>query len=337
LPGTDGDPRTTLVVIFLAVNGLAGLATVLLLRAAAVRLGFPEGVALFVASALLFSHAFLNFAQTGSSYVPGLAFVMLALFLAVGTRAPSLRPKPPLTFSPSSPEAEPEGGRAASIAAGLALGTTVCFWFPYVLAAPGVLLAPLVLSGGRRASFWFSARAALAAGALLVLAYGAAMLSLGIGDAAGFRAWVAKSSHGVVTKGVARMVFGLARSFIFMGEDGVLFKRFLLKDPYNPVSLPDLVRVSLWKFLFFYAAMLALVANLMRSGSNRRLLALLLVGGLPVVVFGVFWQGGDMERYMPLYPFLFLALAGAVGEASRSNPSLPAPPPRSGEGGGSRG
>jgi hypothetical protein len=31
---------------------------------------------------------------------------------------------------------------------------------------------------------------------------------------------------------------------------------------------------------------------------------------VPVFVFGVFWQGGDMERYLPLFPFLFLAVAG---------------------------
>jgi hypothetical protein len=30
-----------------------------------------------------------------------------------------------------------------------------------------------------------------------------------------------------------------------------------------------------------------------------------------VLAFGLFWQGGDMERYMPLYPFFFLAVAGA--------------------------
>jgi hypothetical protein len=107
------------------------------------------------------------------------------------------------------------------------------------------------------------------------------------------------------------MVFGLARSFLFMGDDGVLFKRYLLKDPFNPVSLSELFRLSLWKFLFFWTAMLALLVNLLQ-GHNRRLLALLLIGGGPVIAFGIFWQGGDMERYLPLYPFFFLAVAGVL-------------------------
>jgi hypothetical protein len=148
------------------------------------------------------------------------------------------------------------------LSAGLALGAAICFRFPYILVVPGVVLAPLGLSGWSRERLWCVVRIGAAAGGLTALAYGAALLSMNITDAAGFRAWMAKSSHGVVTGGAARMVFGLARSFLFMGEDGVLFKRFLLKDPYNPVSFLDLVHLSLWKFLFFYLAMLALVVNL---------------------------------------------------------------------------
>ena len=40
---------------------------------------------------------------------------------------------------------------------------------------------------------------------------------------------------------------------------------------------------------------------------------MLALGGGPVFLFGVFWQGGDMERYLPLYPFFFLAVAWALG------------------------
>jgi hypothetical protein len=294
LPGTEGDPRTTVLVVLLAINWLCGLASVFLLYAFLVRLGYAQRLSLFVAVVLLFTQGFLNFAQTGSSYVPGLAFVLLALYLA-------------LTIDPAGPRAV-----IGSLASGLALAAAICFWLPYVLVVPAVILAPLILLDWSRQRFWFILRASAALTGVLLVAYGAAMLSLGITDAAGFRAWMARSSHGVITGGAARAVFGLARSFIFMGDDGVLFKRFLLKDPYHPVSLLDLLRLSLWKFLFFYLAMLALAAELLRSAANRRLLALVLIAGLPVVGFGVFWQGGDMERYLPLYPFLFLALAGVL-------------------------
>jgi len=34
----------------------------------------------------------------------------------------------------------------------------------------------------------------------------------------------------------------------------------------------------------------------------------------PVFVFAVFWFGGDMERYLPLYPVLFLAVGCALSD-----------------------
>src|SRR5262249_25082081 len=92
------------------------------------------------------------------------------------------------------------------------------------------------------------------------------------------------------------------------------------KDPLNPVSLGDLLRVSLWKFAFFYAAVLALAVGLLFSPSDRRLLGLLATAALPNLAFAVSWQGGDMERYLALYPFLFLALGGLL--ASEKAPRL---------------
>jgi 4-amino-4-deoxy-L-arabinose transferase-like glycosyltransferase len=282
------DPGSRVLLVFLAVNWLAGLACVLLLAGVLRRLGAGPWSVVAAGVALLFSQAFLNYAHTGSSYVPGLACAMLALYLAVRTPAASW------------------GG---SLAAGAALGAAVCLWFPYVLVVPAVLLAPLLL-GADRQRWGFGVRMGAAAALLLVLAYGAAALSLGITDVAGFRAWMGRSGHGVRTRGVARAAFGLARSFVYMGDDGLAFKRFLLHDPYNPVSLADLVRLSLWKLGLFYLALAALMAGLVRTPAGRRRLLLGLVAALPVVGFGVLWQGGDMERYLPLYPFLLLALAG---------------------------
>jgi hypothetical protein len=289
LVADDPDGRISVALVFLAINWLAGLACVLLLFALLVRLGFRTSLALFVTAGFLFAQAFLNFAQTGSSYIPGLALLLLALYLALaGT------------------------GTRTAVGAGLALGAAVCLWFPYALAAPGVVLAPLLLGVWSRTRFWLAVRTAGACAAVLLLAYGVAAVQLGINDPVGLKAWVARSSHGATARGATRMAFGLARSFLFMGEDGVLFKRYLLKDPFNPVSLGELFRLSLWKFLFFWAALLALLVNLLRSATNRRLLGLLLAGAAPVVAFGIFWQGGDMERYLPLYPFLFLAISGAL-------------------------
>jgi hypothetical protein len=289
----SADIGTTSLLVFLGLNILAGLACVLLLAASLRRLGVGPLLAGAVSLVMLFSQAFLNYTQTGSSYIPGLALVLLSLYLA-------------LTRSPSS---------WIPLAAGAALGAAICFWFPYVLIVPAVLAVPLLLADDRpRVSFLF--RMVLGLGLVVGLGYGAALVCLGISDPAGVRAWMARSSHGVATRGLARAVFGLARSFVTMGDDGVLFKRFLLHDPYNPVSFADLLRFSLWKFVLFYLALASLLVGLPWTPRGRRVLALLLCAAVPVVAFGIFWQGGDMERYLPLYPFFFLALAVLASEPS---------------------
>ena len=57
--------------------------------------------------------------------------------------------------------------------------------------------------------------------------------------------WISTASHGVDhIRGVSRAVFGFARSFVNMGRDGLLYKRFLLHDPYNPVSFGQLFQGS---------------------------------------------------------------------------------------------
>jgi len=100
-----------------------------------------------------------------------------------------------------------------------------------------------------------------------------------------------------------------------MGNDGMLFKRFLLHDPFNPVSALDLVRLSLWKLLAFYLFLLFILLSLITSSNGRRLLALLVISGLPVIAFAVYWQGGDPERYLPLYPLIFISLAWSLDSA----------------------
>jgi hypothetical protein len=81
------------------------------------------------------------------------------------------------------------------------------------------------------------------------------------------------------------------------------------------VTLPDLLTcVSLWQIGLFYLFLAGLVVGLARSGQGRRLLALLTVAAAPTLAFAVAWQGGDKERYLPLYPFLFLALAVLLGD-----------------------
>ena len=88
--------------------------------------------------------------------------------------------------------------------------------------------------------------------------------------------------------GPAPLIFGFARSFINMGDDGILFKRFLLHDPYNPVSLFDLLRLSLFKYLLFYAF---LVWSFKRLVSNPKVLWMCLMTASPYSSWHCFGTG----------------------------------------------
>jgi hypothetical protein len=145
-----------------------------------------------------------------------------------------------------------------------------------------------------------------------MIIYGSAAAAQGIYDLPSFMKWMSASAHGITTGGFTRMVFGFARSFLNMGNDGVLFKRFVLHDPFNPVSFFELVRTSLGNFLAFYIFVAILLAALTRYARGRRFLGLVAFCGIPVIAFAWAWQGGDMERYFPLYPAMFLSLADVL-------------------------
>ena len=134
------------------------------------------------------------------------------------------------------------------------------------------------------------------------------------------RAWIVDSAHGSEVRGAARMIFGFARSFINMSNDGMLFKRFLLHDPFNTVTAWDMLRLSVWKVLLFYLFVVAVAAGLWRGEREKRVLALLAVGSVPVMLFALFYDGGAVERYFPLYPYLTIALAIFLASARAWRP-----------------
>jgi len=113
-------------------------------------------------------------------------------------------------------------------------------------------------------------------------------------------------------------MLGSARSFIELDNDGRLFKRYLVHDPFNSVTVLDLIRLSFWKIILFYLFLASITLNLFRSGEGKRLLGLFVIAAVPVVGVGIYWHGGDIERYLALYPFVFLALGYSLcNERSR--------------------
>jgi hypothetical protein len=98
-----------------------------------------------------------------------------------------------------------------------------------------------------------------------------------------------------------------------MGKDGMVLKRYLVHDPYASERLSDLLRLSLWKLVLFYASLIVVCFCLLRFQRGRALLVVFAIAALPIVLFSLFlFEAGSIERYLPLYPFVFLAWGCAL-------------------------
>ncbi|HEV7397391.1 MAG TPA: hypothetical protein VGN86_12840 [Pyrinomonadaceae bacterium] len=280
----------------LVLGWLGGLGAVLAMRALASLASDNTWLTTAIAAALLVSNAFLNYAQTGSAYVPGLALVLAASYLLAKHRS-----NPDQTIKNALPAAA-------------CLALAVCLWLPFVLAVPAALTLPLILHGINKSRLKLAIQTALFAGAFIAVSYLAVAASQGLLSVSQIAHWASSSAHGYHREGVLRTIFGIARSFISVGNDTILFKRYLLHDPYSPVSTTQLFRLGLWKLGLFYGFLILTLAGLLRSESGRRYFLLLVVNALPVLFFALFvFEGGMPERYLPLYPMLFLALAYLLG------------------------
>lgn len=83
LPYTKtGESNLTVAALLIAVSLISGLVTILLFRSLAARF-LSEWAATVVAIAFLCFYAFLNYVQTGTSYVIGLMWLTLSLWSTV--------------------------------------------------------------------------------------------------------------------------------------------------------------------------------------------------------------------------------------------------------------
>jgi hypothetical protein len=298
------DIRFQVTLVLVSLTWIFGLACVIAV-VALLRLYCRKYWAVWLAAiGFISTNAFLNYMHTGCPYIPGLTAVLTGFYLLISK----------------------QGSTRSSILAGIILAIGVCFWFPYILALPAIFLAPILLSHSRSPSslirqISYALIASALVGFFSYLSIGA--FGLGLRNFAGFHSWFNDASHGLSNLGgLPRAVFGVARSLINMGDDGRVFKRYVVKDPFNPVSISDLVKLSLWKLGLFYLFILALVISLIRFPIGRRFLILNVVVGLPLSVFAIFlFDAGQIERYLPLYPTLFLALGYAI-ESPRVNLGL---------------
>lgn len=288
----SGDVRFNVILVLVALNWLAGLLSVCALSGIIRRLcGGRIWITGPVTVTFIFSHAFLNFTQTGSPYIPGLSLLLLGLYILTryGDRD--------------------EKSWTTGLLAGIALAGAVCLWLPYVLAMPAAIAAPLFLFGFDRMRLRVVAVTGVAFAVFVTAAYAVVVIgALGIHTLAGLKAWMSAASHDTDIKGVTRMVFGFGRSFIYLGNDGMLVKRYLVGDPFNRVTILDLFRLSLWKVALFYVFLASVTINLLFSAQGRRVLGLSILNAAPVIVFAISFDGGAVERYLPLYPAIFVAM-----------------------------
>lgn len=283
------DERLNVILTLNAVSWISGFVCVILIHSLALQVSGREWIANFVSIASVFTYCFFNWSRAGSAYVPGLALLLTGMLLSMRN--------------------------SRSILAGIAAGAAVCLWVPYLLIVPAALMAPLILFGLTRERVHFATRCAIVAALVTAVAYLSVMAGLRLTTIEQVRAWIAWSGHGVEYSGAKRVVFGFARAFLDMGHDGLLFKRYLLKDPYNPVTLRDLAGATVVKLSVVYGFAASLIVTLMRF--SRRFLVLLAVGFLPVLGLALLFGGSEPERYLPLFPIGFMALASGLSAPSR--------------------
>ena len=296
-----------LVNVMTGIAMLGGAVGLIAFRSWMERLLVPQWPALVGTIALGAASAYLGYAQTGSSYIPAVAMLILGLrALASADEQPAAR-----TIAHAS----------------VAFALAVLFWFPMVLAVPAGAISAIALRGDSPSRRRVATAVCLGSGMLTVAVYVVVACLAGVRSVVDFGTWMAAATHDIVgIGGVPRAIVGFGRSVENMDRLGLVAKRYLLHDPYNPSTLADIARAGLFRLALFYALLASVAVALWRRPIGRRALAFVILTAVPVVGFALKWQGGDPERYLALFPALFLAVALAVA-------SLPWPAQRLAGGG----
>jgi hypothetical protein len=287
---TDGVLFEEAVRVLTWLSVLGGALAVGLFRAWVARVGVPRWTAVATTIAFAAASAFLGYAQTGSSYIPGVAMLLLGLWALAGD--------------------ERESDRSAIAIASVGFALAVLLWVPLVLGVPAAALSAIILRGDtpRRRRVALAVCVVSALITIIVMMPIAALA--GVRSISGFRTWIAESQHGISgIGGLQRAIVGLARSLVSMDRLGLVAKRYLIHDPFNPTTLGDVARAGLFRLVALYALLGAMAIALAVRPAGRRALGLLVATAIPVVGLALKWQGGDLERYLAMFPALFLGVA----------------------------
>jgi hypothetical protein len=290
---TDGVLYGEAVRVLTGMSVLGGALAVVAFQSWLRRLGVSRGVAFGATAAFTAASAFLGYAQTGSSYIPALAMLLVGL-LAVASED---------TLS----------DRRMVVVASVAFASAVLLWFPMVLAVPASAISMLILRGDSPRRRRVALTVCVVSGLITLAVYVPIAALGGVRSVEGFRTWVQESTHDIRgIGGLQRAIVGFARSLANMDRLGLVAKRHLIGDPFNPATMADVARAGLVRLVLLYALLGAMVLVLARRRPTRRALWLLAATAIPVVGFALKWQAGDLERYLPLYPAIFFAIALAL-------------------------
>jgi hypothetical protein len=299
-----GEYELAATAMLVAITTACGLACALLLFKTVLRFLKRSWAAILVATGFLSFYGFLNYVHTGSAYVPGLAGILAGIWTALIAveRCKSIY----------------------GLLSGFFVGLAVLLWLPYALALPGVVAFALLWNcEGEASPVGDRIRAAvfIAGSAFTVIAIGylLAIIQLRIFTISDVTQWVLAAGHGASqNKRLIRLATGMPRSFIYLGNGGVLLKRYFLGDPYAHSSLMYLAQHFLSKLMVFYVFLLSLCIALLRSAGDRRIFWIFVAGTVPTLMFAVLiFEPGSAERYLPLYPFLCIAAAYVLSQPSR--------------------
>jgi hypothetical protein len=267
------------------LNLIAGLAAAVLLYDLGRRLMGPRQ-ALLPVLLLVWSDAVLGYSRSATSYVFGLAMKTYygSVFLA---------------------------------------GLAGLFWLPYAIAIPAaccVCMFVRLKELGRQPPLWRHILAGcIAAGAVLLGGILLAAALAGIHTRPEFASWMAEAGHGLrQNRQWMRVVSGCTRLFLELGKGGVLLKYYAFHDPYSPITVAQLFRSILWKIGSFYVFLGAIVLLALRSQAGRCALVPLALAGVPALLAATFvFEPSAPERFLPVLPFLLLAIMAAWNDPRR--------------------
>jgi hypothetical protein len=293
------DVTANVIWVMMAVSAVFGWLCCLFLNRVLVHICGPWA-GLFLTASFLCTNSVLNETHSGTSYIPGLAFLCLSCWIA--QRA---------VVSPS-----PRYGWAI----GISLAAAALMWIPYVLSLPIVLALEFVWGRKRKRERMVLIGRTTAAFALtLVLVYGVAIWAQGIRSMEQLSAWIVRSRNGTSqTENWMRAVPGVARSFVNLGDAGLKLKQYVKKDPYARIRLTDVISGAVLGMTILYAGFAFLLLKLWKPPESRPALWILLGSWALMMILAIrVFEPSSPERYFPVFPITYIAIAqtlrGALG------------------------